>query len=224
MTDTITYKAFRDALNALYPGWVVTPNGLVGPGGAAVKLAQRHLSDLEGHVDVQFVLDDAAPHRIGLWDCVTGYGATPANRSQSAAGLWAQTTACTWLELKYSQRGQFADHYRGNEAGGFSGWHSIAGAIMGFGMGDSADKLQQWWLDNPVLPTLARALNDCMTEQDCPYGLKILFGGDCVVEVRVNGEHHEAASAALASLPWPRLDPPGFVRSYVLVLHRDSPS
>jgi hypothetical protein len=175
----------------------------------------------EGHVDVLFVLDEVAERRVALWDCVTGYGATPASRAQFAAGLWAQTTAVALLELKYSRRGQFADHYRGNDAGGFPGWHSIAGAIMGFGKGDSASKLQQWWLGNPILPTLAHALSDSMSEQDCPYGLKILFGGDNVAEVRVNGEQHEGASVALARLPWPRLDPAGFVRSYVLVLHRD---
>jgi len=98
---------------------------------------------------------------------------------------------------------------------------TIAGAITGFGSGASPSALQQWWLENPVLPALARALGDSLNEQDAPYGLKILFGGDGVAEVRVNGEQHDAASSALASLPWPRLNPPGFVRSYLLVLHRE---
>jgi len=221
MTDVITYEAFQGVLNALHPGWSVTSDGLVGPGGAAVRLAQRHESSSVGHLDVQFVLDDSAARPTELWDCVAGLGATPADRARFAAGLWGQTTAGALLELKYSLRGQFADHYRGDDAGGFTGWHAIAGAIIGFGKGDSPHRLQQWWLDNPVLPTLARALQASMSEQGGPYGVKILFGGDGVAEVRVDGEQHAAASAALAGLPWPRLDPPGFVRSYVIVLHRD---
>jgi hypothetical protein len=221
MTYTILCEAFCDALNALLPGWVLKGKSIVGPGGAAVRLGQRHPSNAEGHVDVQFVVDDEAPRRIELWDCVSGYGATPTARARFAADLWAQTTAVALLEVKYSKKGEFADHYRGRDAGAFSGWHAIAGGIVGFGKGDSPYQLQRWWSQNPILPTLAGALRDSIREEDCPCGLKILFGGDCVAEVRVNGELHETASAALATLPWPRLDPPGFVRSYVLVLHRD---
>ena len=222
MTDAITYEAFRDALNTLRPGWELTRDGIAGPGGAVVRLAQRHESPSEGHVDVQFVLDDSSPRRAGLWDCVVGFGPTPADRARFAAHLWSQTTAGALLELKYSLRGEFAGHYRGDDPGGFSGWHIICGSIMGFGEGDSPSKLQQWWLDNSVLPSIARALDDSLSEQGCPHGLKIFLGGDGVAEVRLNGEQHDAASAALANLDWPRLDPPGFVRSYVLVLHRDT--
>ncbi len=221
MHGAIAYEAFRETLNMLRPGWVTRGDAIVGPGGAAVRLTQRHESRSEGHVDIQFVLDDASPRRIELWDCVAGLGATHLDRARFAARLWGQTTAGALLELKYSLRGEFADHYHAGDTGGFSGWHSIAGAIVGFGKGESPSKLQQWWLDNPVLPTLARALNDSLLEQDAPFGLKILFGGDGVAEVRVSGERHDIASSALASLPWPRLEPAGFVRSYLIVLHRE---
>lgn len=221
MIDATALEAFREALNALRPGWVVTGGAIVGPDGAAVRLAERDVSRIEGHVDVQFVLDDASPRRVELWDCVVGYGATAADRARFAANMWGQTTAGVLLELKYSRRGEFADHYHAADAGGFSGWHSIAGAIVGFGKGESPSALQRWWLDNPVLPALARALDDSLNEPEGPFGLKILFGGDGIAEVRVNGEQHDAASSALASLPWPRLSPAGFVRSYVLVLHRE---
>jgi len=55
-------------------------------------------------------------------------------------------------------------------------------------------------------------------------GFKILFGGEGVGEVRVNGEAHEGASRAVAALPWPRLQPPAFVRSFVILVHRDPTS
>jgi Family of unknown function (DUF6348) len=223
MNDAVTYEAFREVLNSLRPGWVTMGDAIVGPDGATVRLTQRHESLSEGHVDVQFVLDDNAPRKVELWDCVVGYGTTPADRARFAAYLWGQTTAGTLLELKYSRRGEFADHYHATDEGAFSGWNAIAGAIVGFGRGESASTLQRWWLDNQVLPVLARALDDSLSELDAPYGLKILFGGDGIAEVRVNGEQHDAASSVLAGLPWPRLSPPGFVRSYVLVLHREDP-
>lgn len=221
MNDAIAREAFRDVLNMLRAGWVITGDAIVGPESAAVRLTQRHESRSEGHVDVQFVLDDTAARRIELWDCVAGIGISHSDRARFAAHLWGQTTAGALLELKYSLQGEFADHYHGADTGGFSGWHAIAGAIIGFGNGEAPVKLQQWWLSNPVLPILARALDESLTEEEAPFGLKILFGGDGVAEVRVNGERNEAASSALASLPWPRLEPAGFVRSYVILLHRE---
>lgn len=221
MNDATTYEAFLEVLNALRPGWVMTGDAIVGPGGAAVRLAKRHESEVDGHVDVQFVLNEGSPQPIELWDCVSGYGDTAADRARFAAYIWGQSTASVLLELKYSSRGEFAEHYHGSDADGFSGWHSIIGGIVGFGDANSLSKLQQWWLNNPLLPALARALGDSLDEKDGPFGLKILFGGDEVAEVRVNGEGHDVASSVLASLPWPRLHPPGFVRSYVLLIHRE---
>ena len=92
------------------------------------------------------------------------------------------------------------------------------------GGGDSASILQQWILANPVLPTLSHALSDSIDELTCPHGIKLFMGGDGISEVRVDGERHEIASAALANMGWPRLSPPGYVRSYLLVLHRETES
>lgn len=115
MNDAVTYEAFREVLNSLRPGWVTMGDAIVGPDGATVRLTQRHESLSEGHVDVQFVLDDNAPRKVELWDCVVGYGTTPADRARFAAYLWGQTTAGTLLELKYSRRGEFADHYHATD-------------------------------------------------------------------------------------------------------------
>jgi hypothetical protein len=222
--EAAAYKAFRDALNGLKPGWTKTERGLVGPGGALVRLGQRHDSMSGGHVDVQFEPDEAKPLKTPLWDCVSGFGASSGEKARNAAHLWSQTTAAALLEFKYSFRGEFADHYRGSDPGGFEGWHVISGPIMGFGEGDSPDRLQQWYLNNPVLPALSRTMSHSIDERTCPHGVKIFLGGDGVAEVRLDGERHDSASAALAKLPWPRLEPPGFVRCYVVVLHRDAES
>jgi len=203
----------------MLPGWHISESGLVGPKYARIRLSQHHESQSAGHVDVEFVLDETSPTRVQLWDCVSGFGAAPSDLALSAAHIWCQTTAAAILELKYSRRGEFASHYHGDDPNGLRGWHVIAGAILGYGQGDSADQLQQWWLEYPVLPALSPALHDALAEGACPRGFKLLFGGDDVAEVRLDGERHEVASAALANLPWPRLKLPGFVRSYVVVLH-----
>lgn len=221
IVDRIIYEAFRDALNALKPNWEITDRGIVGPARAIVRLDQNHHSQSVGHVDVLFILDEGVPEPDHLWDCVSGIGATPVDRARWAAHLWSSTTAGALLEFKYSRRGEFADHFRGSEPGGFPGWHIICGAIVGFGHESNTDRLQTWWLENPVLPMLSIVLSDSLDDRACPHGIKIFFGGDGVAEVRLNGECHEKASTALANLGWPRLYPPVFARSYVLVLHRE---
>jgi hypothetical protein len=216
------YEAFCNALNALKPGWTKTERGLAGPVGALVRLGQRHDSTSGGHVDVLFEPDETKPLKTPLWDCVCGIGSSSAERARNAAYLWSQTSAAALFEFKYSQRGDFADHYRGADPGGFEGWHVISGPVMGYGKGDSADRLQKWYLSNPVLPVLSRVISDSIQDSACPHGVKIFLGGDGIAEVRLDGEKHDAASEALAKLAWPRLDPPGFVRCYVLVLHREA--
>jgi hypothetical protein len=220
--DSAAYQVFCDALNALKPGWQVTEGGLAGPDHAFVRFGEQHPSRSDGHLDVQFVPDERSGRESALWDCVSGFGPTPLERARTAAHLWANTTAPALLELKYSRRGDFADHYRGNEPSGLAGWHVISGPIIGYGHEDSPHKLQSWWLDNPVLPALSIALEGSIDDGTCPHGIKIFFGGDGIAEVRLDGEIHEAASRVLANLDWPRIQPAGFVRSYVLVLHRET--
>jgi hypothetical protein len=220
----VAYPAFANALNALRPGWTFTDDGISGPGGARVLLAQRHSSSTDGHVDVQFLHEHAPVGSARLWDCVSGLGPTAEARAHFAAHLWAQTTAAACLELAYSGRGEFADHYHGSEPNAFTDWHVVAGGIIGFGQGESAATLQQWWLANPVLPTLARALAGSLDVSGAPHGIKILLGGDRIAEVRLNGECHSQASQALGSLGWPTLEPSGFVRSYIIALHPERAS
>lgn len=210
--------AFQNALNALKPGWNFRDGAIYGPDGAVVRFSERHNADSNGHVDVEFVLDDQDPDSPRLWDCMSGFGATITECAHSAAHIWASTSGGALLELKYSRRGEYAAHFRGHESAGLIGWHCICSAVLGYGRGGSADVLQDWWLKHQTaLPTIApylRALSD-----NCPHTIKILFGAKDIAEVRVDGEIHEGASAALLALNWPRMEPPGFLRVFVIALH-----
>jgi hypothetical protein len=169
----VIYPAFATALEALRPGWAVTRDLIVGPDSVTVTFSQRHSVENDGHVDVELLVPGASGQRLTFIDCVSGFGATAAARASFAAHLWSQTTGAACLEFAYSLRGDFADHYRGFDPEGFTNWHAIAGAIIGFGHGESADALQRRWLSNPVLPCLSKALAREISDQ--PHGIKILF-------------------------------------------------
>lgn len=204
------------ALNEIRPGWSVRAGTVVGPDGASAGIEDRGHSDLPHHLDIWCRLKpDDGPL---LWDCVNGFGASPSEAIGTAIHLWSQTTAMALLELKYSRRREFADHYRGNERDGLPGWHVIAAPILGFGKGDSPDALQRWCIEHPLLPELGAALSD-VERARAPHGMKVLFGGADVAEVRLGGERHEAASQALLRLEWPRLADAGFVRTYFILVH-----
>jgi hypothetical protein len=47
---------------------------------------------------------------------------------------------------------------------------------------------------------------------------------DAIADVRVNGQRHEAASAALVALPWPDVTEPTMVRFYAVATEPASPA
>jgi len=217
--QSIAYESFREVLNTMKPEWVLTEKGLAGPGGALVRM---HGSSSQDRIDVQFEPDIGEPLKTPLWDNVAGFGSSLAEKAGTAAQLWAQTTAAAFLEWKYSRRGEFATHYRGSDPEGFKGWHAIGSAVLPYGGRD--DRLLQWYVNNPVLPALSQVMSESIDERRCPHGVKIFLGGKGIAEVQLDGEIHEAASAALAKLAWPRVEPIVYLRCYVLVLHRDKES
>jgi len=212
--------AFHSTLNALKPQWIVHGDALHGPDGAVVRFAERHQASSNGHVDVEFILNHLNPDSPRLWDCVSGFGPSLSDCAHSAAHIWTSTSGVTLLEMKYSGRGEFADHFHGHEPEGLLGWHSICSAVLGYGRGSSADALQAWWLGRQTaLPAIAPLLRNI--PGDGPHAVKIFFGAQDVAEVRVDGEIHAGASAALLALDWPRIEPPGFLRVFVIALHRE---
>ena len=222
MIDQLAFAgAFCKALNSLQAGWQVSGREIFGPDGAKVRLTERHAGG-PGHADVQFIWGEGTPREVVLWDCVSGFGGNTVDLAETAAHIWSATTAGPLLELFFSRRGEFADHLCGGDRDGLSGWHVVAGAVIGYGANSqNSELLQQWFLENPVLPALAKSLESSLDDTRAPHGIKVLLGGDSVAEVRIDGEIHEAASDVLAHLDWPRLHPASFVRSYFIALHRE---
>lgn len=213
-------NAFAEVLNGVMPGWVVEQDMIRGPEDAAVRFGARHPVSSPGHADVEFSFEDRAADSLRLWDCVVGFGEDLQARARNAATIWGSTSAMALLEFKYSRRGKYADHYMSHEATGLTGWHAICSPIIGWGQGDGGRELQEWWTRHEqVLPALAPALQDL--QDNLPHAIKVFLGGQDVAEVRVDGEHHDAASDALLALDWPRQDPASFVRAFVIAIHRE---
>ena len=212
--------AFRDGLKSMKAGWKIRKGTLSGPLGARLLLRRSTHSDDPAHLDVLFEFPDRSGNPVRFLDCISGLGRSTADRARTSSKIWTHTSAPTLFELRYSLRGEFADHYGGTDPGGIPGWHSICAPIMGYGAPESAEALQTWWPTNPVLATIWAAIG-APPEVDAPLGMKVLFGADEVAEVRVNGEFHDRATDALLGMDWPRLEPAAFVRAYVIALHPD---
>ncbi len=215
MARTDDLVPFRDALNRLSAGWELDGER-VSNGGVSVRLEARH-GDEPGHYDIAVRLG-AGSDAVDLWDCVAGVGDTDERRASVAAMVWGATTAPAIIEL-LAGTGQLADHYSGSDAQGVAGWHVIHAPIGGLGNEAGVARLQEWWVAHPLLPVLGPPIRDGLAPER-PHGMKVLLGLDGVAEVRVDGDVHEPASRALASLDWPR-GTGAFVRSYVLLVHPD---
>lgn len=205
-------------LTAIRGEWADNGEAVVGPGTIAVVPAFRHEAEL-GHVDIGFVLNRDRPDVPVVWDCAYGGSDSPLEAAAAlACSMWARTTAPTVFELM-SQRGEYAAHAHGDDGLGLDGWHSIHGPILTYG-DDSAEQLQKWCLDNPIVP----ALRDGLAGELPPtpiHGVKFLlgaFGDGSSAEVRIDGERSEACSDALLRLRWPKT-PSRVVRFFVLFVH-----
>lgn len=211
---------FCSKLNELMSGWDADRGVIHGPDGALICFSDRHGADSEGHTDIEFILRSGDPLSPRLWDCVSGFGTTVSERVHSAAEIWGATSANALLEFKYSQRGQFADHFRGHDPQGILGWHCICSPVIGYGQGDTAQSLQDWWISkHAVLPSISPCLHTL--SNDRPHSIKVFFGAQDVAEVRIDGDIHQDASDVLLSLHRPRLNPIGFLRVFVIALHRE---
>ena len=197
----------------------VVDDHLEGPGTTRV-VVQAHpeveVTEQSAHVDIGYVLNRERTDTT-IWDCASGFGATKPEAIASAVGAWLRTTALVVQELMVGT-GEHADHYASTETG-LAGRHAIHGAILGWGRGEGPDVLQRWWLDNPLLPALAPAINPTSW---LPFsGLRIFFGshhGESTTEVKLNGQPLSEARELLARLPWPRFEEPAYARTFVLLI------
>lgn len=200
--------------------WQVVPGPLLkGPGTLGVRVAARD-SDNFRHVDLEFLLDIDRAAETSIVDCAIGFAREPEDAIRQAVAIWVDTTASVALELTRRQ-GTFATHYGPDNPGGFPGWHTIIGAISGWGLGDSLDAKQQWAAETSPWTALAPVI---ATGLDRPYlnGVRIFVGqgGDFEsCEVKINGSLHEPSTAVLASMNWPRTAQMSTAKAFLLLVH-----
>lgn len=149
-------------------------------------------------------------------DCVVAVAGNP----QHAANAWAQTAGACLLEL-LDRRERFADHAGPDHERGVSGWHMIASGAVGVGVDvTESRRLQHALVNANVLHRIADTFTSDL-ERSSFHGVKVFYGGQpgsMQAEIRVSGQRHEAASAAMGALNLP--DPTVFtaVRYYALLL------
>ena len=191
-------------------------NSLSSPSGWAVGVAPPHHGG-GSHYDLVALPDvSVQPDVPCFMDCVVAMSGDP----RKAADAWVQTAGACMLEL-LDRRERFADHAGPDHERGVPGWHSINSGAVGFGLDvDENRRLQTALLDANVLHRIAGTFT---ADLESPFfnGVKVFYGGRpgaMQAEIRVNGERHEAASAAMAALNLP--EPPVFtaVRHYALLL------
>ncbi|WP_157857857.1 DUF6348 family protein [Streptomyces durhamensis] len=191
-------------------------NSLSSPQGWAVGVAPRRHGGAR-HYDLVALPDvSIQPDVPCFMDCVVTMSGDP----RKAADAWVQTAGACMLEL-LDLRGRFADHAGPAHERGVAGWHSITSGTVGFGL-DTAEnhRLQSALLDANVLHRIADTFT---ADLESPYfsGVKVFYGGRpgaMKVEIRVNGERHEAASAAMTTLNLPEPSVFTAVRYYALLL------
>ncbi|WP_152645058.1 DUF6348 family protein [Kitasatospora griseola] len=191
-------------------------NSMISPQGWAVAVTPPHHGG--GHHYDLVALPDVSlqPDVPCFMDCVVSMSADP----QDAANTWVQTAGVCLLEL-LDRRGHFADHAGPEDEHGVPGWHLITSGAVGLGHDvDENRRLQGALLEANVLHRIADSFT---ADLESPFfnGVKVFYGGTpgaMQAEVRVNGERHEAASAAMTALGLP--EPTAFttVRFYALLL------
>ncbi|MEU5382352.1 DUF6348 family protein [Kitasatospora cineracea] len=214
--------AVADELSALHgERWRVEGAEVRGPGALAVRPDFSPDGDPD-RWDLVFLADrdrpeTAVPDRVPWID---GGDQDPVRRGVE---VWASTTGAALIEL-VAHNGRFAGHLDPSDPDGLPGWHAVHGGVVGWGTGRHFHDVQDWLVRNPVLPALAPALGGDLG-RDQLVGVQVHFGsggaGRRVAEVRVHGEPHAAASAALAALDWPQVaEGDAYVRTFVLLVRR----
>ncbi|WP_157875968.1 DUF6348 family protein [Streptacidiphilus griseoplanus] len=191
-------------------------NSLLSPAGWAVAVAPPHHGGGR-HYDLVALPDvSVQPDVPCFMDCVVAMAANP----RVAADTWVETAGACLLEV-LDGRGHFAQHTGPGQKRGVPGWHSISSGVVGLGR-DAAEnrRLQTALLDANVLHRIADTFT---ADLESPFfnGVKVFYGGQpgaMEAEVRVNGERHPAASAAMAALGLPEPTTFTAVRYYALLL------
>ncbi|MEV6443154.1 DUF6348 family protein [Amycolatopsis sp. NPDC051716] len=210
----------RASLEASAPGVTrgaeLKGNSLISPRGWAVGVTPpQHGGD--HHYDLVALPDITIQPDVPCFlDCAMAFSGDPGH----AADAWTQTAGACLLEL-LDRRGRFAEHIGPGETRGVPGWHTITSGAVAFGLdADENRRLQITLLEANVLSSIAATFT---ADLESPFfnGVKVFYGGRpgaMTAEIRINGERHDAASAAMAALNLP--EPATFTaaRYYALLL------
>ncbi|WP_306192973.1 DUF6348 family protein [Streptomyces sp. MK5] len=220
LPDTELLALVKAGLEAFAPGVTegaeLKGNSLLSPHGWAVAVAPpRHGGGR--HYDLVALPDVSIQPDVPCFtDCVVAISADP----REAADAWVQTAGACLLEL-LDQRERFADQAGPEHERGVPGWRSIISGAVAFGLDTSENRRMQGALLEANV--LHRVSDTFIADLESPFfnGVKVFYGGRpgaMETEVRVNGERHEAASAAMAALNLP--EPTAFtaVRYYAVLL------
>lgn len=191
-------------------------NSLISPRGWAVAVAPPQHGSGQ-HYDLVALPDvNVQPDVPCFMDCVVAIS----GNTRYAADAWVQTAGACLLEL-LDRREHFADHAGPFHKRGIPGWHVIASGAVGLGL-DAAEsqRLQTALVNANVLHHIAATFT---ADLESPFfnGVKVFYGGQpgaMQAEIRVNGERHEVASAAMAALELPEPTTFTTVRYYTLLL------
>lgn len=209
----------RDALEEIAPGSTagaeLKGNSLLSPQGWAVAVGPAGHGDDRYYDLIAFPDVSIQPDVPCFVDCVVVV-TTP----RDAVGLWARSAGACLLELLDGHE-QLAEHWGPDEERGVRGWRSITSGVLAYGLSDRENlRIQNALLEADVL----REIADTFTaDLESPWfnGVRVFYGGApgaVEAEVRINGERHEAASAALAALGLPEPTVFTVARSFTLVL------
>jgi hypothetical protein len=192
---------------------------LRGPGSAGVRLGAAHVDSFR-HVDLEFLLNVDNPDETSLLNCASGLHQDPETAVRQAVEAWQASTAVVGFEM-LTRRGEYATYLPPGSADGVPGWHAIIGSVVGWGLGDAPSAQQEWLATRHPWRELAPLL---LTGLDRPYlnGIRIMVGGGGdfeTAEVRINGRPHDAATAALLGMDWPRTAEMTVGHVFLLLVH-----
>ncbi|MFC5908422.1 DUF6348 family protein [Streptacidiphilus monticola] len=220
LPDLDLLAVVRTRLEAFAPGVTegaeLKGNSLLSPSGWAIGVTPPRHGGAH-HYDLVALPDVTVQPDVPCFlDCVT----IRPGQVQGAVDSWVQTAGACLLEL-LDGRGRFADRDGPADRRGVPGWQAISSGVVGLGV-DPAEsrRLQSALVDANVLHRIADSFT---ADLESPYfnGIKVFYGGApgaVQAEVRVNGDRHEGASAALAALGLPEPTVFTTVRGYALLL------
>jgi hypothetical protein len=222
-TDTeligMVHARLRADEPALFAAARVRDSRIVGRTWSVMALPNH--SGHPNHFDIGFVPSLGNTRDVPVvTDCVQGLG-TPAEAAQMAVEIWRETAGACFLEL-LTRHGDYADHRGADDPDGIRGWHTVASGVIAYGPDEASSRqLRTAMIGNRIMPTLTRVLVPHFQPHHV-NGVKFLLsrGADqaLTAEVRINGFPDEAASRALAALPWPTLAAGAVARFYAVAM------